>query len=48
MDQMARINSQRTQRDKSTMKIQFGIRDSPNPLLQLPLDLRDSASVEST
>lgn len=36
---MNQICSKSTQCEKSTMKTQFGIRDSPNPLLQLPIDL---------
>ena len=39
LEQIAAISSQHTIRDKTALKTQFGVQDSPNPLLQLPIDL---------
>ena len=40
LQQMALISSQATAREKASLKTQYGIRDQPNPLLKLSLDLR--------
>ena len=37
--QMALISSQVTAREKASLKTQYGIKDQPNPLLKLSLDL---------
>lgn len=39
LQQMALISVQMTAREKASLKTEFGIKDQPNPLLKLSLDL---------
>ena len=34
-----KINSQRTEKEKSNLRTKYGISTSPNPFLSLPIDL---------
>ena len=37
--QIGEIRSKRTEKERSILKTRYGIKDSPNPLLELPMDL---------
>ena len=39
LNQLAVIRSKRMEKEKATMRTKFGIRDKPNSLLELPVDL---------
>lgn len=39
LEQMALIRSQRTARLKAALRTQYGVKETPNALLELPLDL---------
>ena len=39
LEQMDRIRSQRIAKEKATLKTQYGVKVTPNAMLELPLDL---------
>ena len=39
LEQMALIRSQRTARQKAALRTRYGVKDTTNALLELPLDL---------
>ena len=39
LHQIALISSQKTTREKANLRTQFGVKDQPNPLLNLSLNL---------